>query len=70
MTSPVPASPDPSSLPYLLTVDEVASLLRTTRKAIYARIERALLPGVVKDGRRVLVLRDDVLRYLRENRAA
>jgi excisionase family DNA binding protein len=61
---------DPSLLPHLLSVDEAAELLRTTRKAIYARIERGLLPGVVRDGRRVLLLRDDVLGYIAERRAA
>jgi excisionase family DNA binding protein len=60
----------PDELPYLLTPEEVASLLRTTRKAIYARAERGLLPGVVRDGRRLLVLRDELLRSLGERRAA
>ena len=36
-----------------LTVDETASLLRTTRKAVYALIERGQLPGVTRLGRRV-----------------
>ncbi|MBX3215176.1 MAG: helix-turn-helix domain-containing protein [Labilithrix sp.] len=60
----------PPRLPYLLTVDDVAELLRTTRKAVYSRIERGLLPGVVRDGRRVLLLRDDVLEWILERRAA
>jgi excisionase family DNA binding protein len=60
---------DAPSLPYLLTVVEVAELLRTTRKAVYSRIERGLLPGVVRDGRRVLLLRDDVLSWIAERRA-
>jgi hypothetical protein len=30
----------PESLPLLLTVTETATLLRTTRKAVYAMIER------------------------------
>lgn len=38
----------------LLTVDEAAELLRTTRKAVYAAAERGQLPGVVKLGRRLL----------------
>lgn len=62
------AEPDPARLPYLLTVPEAAALLRTTPKGVYTRIERRLLPGVVRDGRRVLLLRDDVLEYIREKR--
>jgi excisionase family DNA binding protein len=57
-------------LPFLLTADETATLLRTTRKAIYARAERGLLPGVIRDGRRLLVRRDDLLSWLDERRAA
>jgi hypothetical protein len=30
----------------LLTVEETADLLRTTRKAVYALIERRQIPGV------------------------
>jgi excisionase family DNA binding protein len=63
-------SMDAPSLPYLLTVVEVAELLRTTRKAVYSRVERGLLPGVIRDGRRVLLLRDDVLQWIGERRAA
>jgi excisionase family DNA binding protein len=60
---------DVSTLPYLLTAAEAAALLRTTPKAIYARAERGLLPGLVRDGRRILVRRDELLRYLSERRA-
>ena len=38
----------------LLTADEVATLLRTTKDAIYNMVSRAKLPGVVKVGRRTL----------------
>jgi excisionase family DNA binding protein len=53
--------------PTLLTVDEVAGLLRTSRKAIYAMVERGQLPGVTRIGRRVLVKRSDLLRFLDHN---
>jgi excisionase family DNA binding protein len=56
--------------PSLLTADETAVLLRTTRKAIYAMAERGCLPGVVRVGRRLLVRRDVLLESLSERRAA
>ncbi len=55
--------------PLLLTVDEVATLLRTSRKAIYAMVDRRQLPGVIRLGRRVLVRRGDLLDWLHESRA-
>lgn len=60
---------DPSDLPLLLTVDEVADLLRTTRRAIYVMIARQHLPGVVRIRRRVLVRSADLLHWLRQKRA-
>jgi excisionase family DNA binding protein len=44
-----------NALPIFLKPDEVADLLRTTRGAIYAMIERRQLPGVSKIGKRILV---------------
>ena len=52
--------------PVLLTPGEVAELLRTTPKAIYAMVERAQLPGVVRIGRRVLIREDALLDWLRQ----
>jgi excisionase family DNA binding protein len=52
-----------------LTASETSTLLRTSRKAIYAMAERGRLPGVVRVGRRLLVRRDDLLRSLEERRA-
>ena len=53
--------------PLFMTPDEVASLLRTTRKAVYTMIERGLLPGVTRIGRRVLVRTRDLLDFLDQN---
>lgn len=53
-----------AALPVLLTVDEAADLLRTTRRAIYAMIERGQLPGVIRVRRRVLLRADDLLDWL------
>jgi excisionase family DNA binding protein len=54
----------------LLTVSEVADVLRTTRKAIYAMIERGQLPGLRRIGRRVLIRRADLLHWLDHNCAS
>jgi excisionase family DNA binding protein len=48
----------------LLTVDETADFLRTTPKAVYHMAERGQLPGIVRIGRRVLVRREDLRRYV------
>jgi excisionase family DNA binding protein len=53
----------------LLTVHDVASLLRTTSRAIYAMIERDQLPGIVRIGRRVLLRSEDLLHWLDQKSA-
>ena len=58
-----------SALPMLLTVDDVAQLLRTTDRAIYAMIERRQLPGIVRIGRRVLFRTADLLDWLNQKSA-
>jgi excisionase family DNA binding protein len=56
-------------LPVLLTVDDAANLLRTTRRAIYAMVERRQLPGVIRIRRRLLLRADDLLHWLDQKRA-
>ena len=58
------------SVPMLLTPDDVAELLRTTRRAVYAMIERGQLPGIVRIGRRVLVRADELLDWLDQKSAS
>lgn len=54
----------------LLTLPEVAEFLRTTTAAIHQMISRVSLPGVVRAGRRIVVRRDDLLRYLEPRETA
>lgn len=55
--------------PFLLTPDEVAALLRTSRKAVYAMVDRRQLPGVTRLGRRVLIRSEPLLDWLRHKSA-
>ena len=55
LTPPARLRPAPAELPRLLTVDEVADLLRTTRRAVYTRIRRGSIPGVIRLSRRLLI---------------
>ena len=57
-------------MPELLTVEETAAYLRTTPKAIYNLVWKCQLPGVVRLGRRVLIKRTALLRWLDQNTAA
>jgi excisionase family DNA binding protein len=66
MNKPAKSSGDESRALALLTPIEVADLLRTSKKAIYAMVERRQLPGIVRIGRRVLVEEDALLDWLRQ----
>ena len=57
------------TLPMLLTVGDAADLLRTTRRAVYAMVERRQLPGVIRLRRRVLFRADVLLDWLDQKRA-
>jgi len=56
-------------LPMLLTAIDVADLLRTSRNAVYAMVERDQLPGVTRIGRRLRFRSDALLDWLNERRA-
>ncbi len=51
------------ALPELLTLDDAAAFLRTSRKAAKMMVDRGTMPGVVRIGRRILVRRDDLRRH-------
>ncbi len=57
-------------LPKLLTAREVADLLRTSKTAVYAMVERGQLPGVVRIGRRLLIREAAMVEWLRRNTLA
>jgi excisionase family DNA binding protein len=59
-----PGSVDLSELPVILTVDELAALLRCDRKTLYAAIGRGEIPGVRRLGNVIRIHRDAVLRWL------
>lgn len=51
-------------MPAVLTVDELAALLRVDRKTVYAAIARGEIPGVRRIGSLLRVSRDRVLAWL------
>jgi len=61
-----PPPPPPLALPDVLTVDELAALLRVDRKTAYAAIAAGEIPGVRHLGRTIRVRRDTVLTWLAE----
>lgn len=61
---------DHDTLPMLLTPEETGAVLRKSRKAVYAMVERGQLPGVTRIGRRVLIHSRELLDWLDHNRAS
>jgi len=57
------------TLPPVLTVDEVAFLMRIDRKTAYAAIAEGGIPGVRRLGRCIRISRDVLLRWLEEGEA-
>ena len=60
-------SPDTSVIEALLTVEEVAGILRLSAKGVYSLIEMRKIP-FIRVSNRVRFFRADVLEWLRENR--
>ena len=60
--------PSNAELPRLLTVSQLAELIRTTPKSVYAMVERRQLPGVVRIRRRLLFDEAEVVEWLNQNR--
>ncbi|MFN8177674.1 MAG: helix-turn-helix domain-containing protein [bacterium] len=52
------------NLPPLLTPQDVAQLLRTSKRSVYSMAERAQLAGALRIGRRLRFRRDELLRSL------
>lgn len=57
-----------AALPDLLTPSEVATWLKTTVGAIYAKAERGTLPGATRLGRRLYFVRAELLRWVEQGR--
>lgn len=54
--------------PELLTVAEVATVLRTSRDAVYKMVERQQIPGVVRLGRRLRFDHGSLVHWVDQNR--
>jgi|GEM_PF-1553758 len=61
--------PRSDELPHVLTVPELAEFLRISEKSVYALISGKHIPHV-RVLRRVRFLKNDVLRYVQENRVS
>ncbi|MBK8999624.1 MAG: helix-turn-helix domain-containing protein [Myxococcales bacterium] len=59
----------PVAFPAVLTVDELAALLRVNRKTAYAAIKAGEIPGVRHIGGVIRAHRDTVLAWLQEGQA-
>jgi len=58
------------ALPIYLTPDEAAAVLRTTRKAIYVKVERRQIPGVRRIGKKILICSAELVRWIEDQQDA
>lgn len=63
-------APKVHAFPELMTADDVAAWLRTTRRAIYLMLQRGQLPSPLHVGRRVLWERDVLGTWISEKRVS
>ena len=57
-------------LPEVLTVDELARLLRISRGSAYQAVRSGTIPGVVRIGKTLRIDRDAVLAWLGQGRVS
>jgi len=65
--SSIPAASATRDLPLMLTADDVAALIRSTRRAVYEQARGGRIPGAVRLGRKLLFRRDRLLQWIRES---
>lgn len=52
----------------LLTIDEVATLLRLTKPTVYSKVSKNELPGVCKQGKRLYFDRQTIIDWIKQGR--
>ncbi len=63
-STPQPEAREPPEPPPVLTVDELAAVLRVNRKTVYDALARNEIPGARRIGASYRILRDAVLEWL------
>lgn len=59
---------NPNNDPEVLTADEAATLLRVSRKAVYAAASRGEIPGAFRVGRSIRFSRTALVAWMRQGR--
>jgi excisionase family DNA binding protein len=59
-----------SGKPALLTVDELAALLRVNRKTLYEAVHAGQVPGAVSVGRAIRIRKVSVIEWLAQGRVS